>query len=180
MFGDRFSKKRRQVRREKAARVTEQELRDAAIRQSERKLRQARRDARELNAKTARSLPLSALAWIGTITTCSALGFLLALGAPSPWVWLCVGLSGLFTVVVVIVDHRHKTARVGVSLRSRGSNGAATNLAVLLAALQILGAVIGLINVIETKADTGGPTTTIIEEKVCPVEPQSVFPAKRS
>lgn len=179
MFGDRFSKKRRQVRREKAARAAEQELRDTAVRESERRLRQARRDARELNSAAPRTLPLSALGWIGTITTCSALGFLLALGAPSPWVWLCVGLSGLFTVVIVIVDHRHNTARVGVPLRSRNGNGAATNVAVLLATLQIVGAIIGLINVIETRADTGG-ATTIVEEKVCPAEPESVFPAERS
>ncbi len=179
MFGDRFLEKRRQVRREKAARAAEREFRAAAVRESERRLRQAKREARELDSIAPRTLPLSALGWIGTITTCSALGFLLALGAPSPWVWLCVGLSGLFTGVVVIVDHRHKAARIGVPLRSRGSNGAANNVAVLLAALQIVGAVIGLINVIETRANTDGPTT-VIEEKVCPAEAQSVFPAERS
>ncbi|OJU81223.1 MAG: hypothetical protein BGO11_21365 [Solirubrobacterales bacterium 70-9] len=109
----------------------------------------------------------------------TSLLLLLVLGAPSIWSGLYVLVSGLFAAAVLYIAHTHRGARVGLPTRGETRNGLATNVAILLAVLQLASGMFGLTKEIEARASARGPTT-IIEQQVCPPSSHFEFPYERS
>jgi hypothetical protein len=169
---------RRRRRRKKAVPVEEVDHREVAIRIAERKRRQAEREARALRADTPRRYPLTALGWLVAITTFAAVIVLHAIGERSLWSWLYVFLSGLFAAVLLIIGYQTAGASFGMPLRKGTNNGVVTNLAVVLAVLQLAAGMVGLAK--ELGRASTGTSTTIVTPRSCPKDPHFEFPDERS